>query len=858
VPLAEPPPAPPTKNADAPPGAGKQTRTDRHGDALPAGAIARLGTVRLRREDGAPCDFDFTPDGKALVSARNHKVVQFWDARTGEPLQAFRHEKPFDTFALSADGKILAAAGTGGITVWDVVNRKPLRRIGAARVDWIAIASDGKTLATVGGDKFIHLWDTATGKQKGQFAGRAGEVRALLFSSDGKTLIFAAPWAILAWDVASGREVRKIETDGAGRVALSPDSTVLATGGTELVKDKVEARLFLWDMASGRKLRQLQGHKNFVDSVAFSPDGKTLASAEVEIIHLWDVATGKEIRRIEKTGWIKRRLVFSPDGQTLASTAPGNETVIRLWDVATGRPLQPAGPDGVVRSVAFSPDGRIVATGAWLGYDRTLRLWDASTGLPVWEAPAEVGFINRILFTPDGRGVFSSSIDGTLRLWDVRTGKIIRRYPIPEKQRPVIEIALSADGRRLTSIGEPGGEARASIVWDVGTGKRLLQREGQHPAFLNILSFSADAEIVAEPEGKLLHLRGVSTGQLLLNLELSDRRPGEHLLEPVAFSPDGRTVAAITAVYVRGPRDYELKKHAIHLWELASGKTILRIAEGDNQLNAVAFSPDGRALAAAGKGVIQLLDVATGKELLAYRGQESQVFLNALAFSPDGKKLAAGYWDSTTLVWDVPPGIRRALPNARDRIDLDRAWSDLASQDAANAHAAIWALVAAPEQALRLLHERLKPVEAVDPRRIRRLLAELDSNEFAVRAAAAKELEQIGDQAELPLHEALRKKPSLEVRRRVEALLARPRIVRDAELLRRLRAIEILERIGTPEALRLLQGLAKGAPHARATRDAKASLDRLARRAAIRQLWVVPASRTRAMFAELGDGHTLD
>ncbi|HWG44069.1 MAG TPA: PQQ-binding-like beta-propeller repeat protein [Gemmataceae bacterium] len=654
-----------------------------------------------------------------------------------------------------------------------------------------------------------------------------------MFSSDNKTLISAGNLDIHAWDVATGREVRKINASSLGCIALSSDDVLLASGGTERVKNTAEARLFLWDMATGRKLRQLKGHKHGINAVAFSPNGKTLASAEVETIHLWDVATAKEVRRIEKTGWNKDRLVFSPDGKTLASTAPGNETVIRLWDVATGKALQPPGPDGVVRTVAFSPDGRFIATGSWLGYDYALRLWDASTGKSLWRCQAEVGLIDRVLFTPDGEGVVSSSSDGTLRLWDVRTGKEIRKYPIPESQRADVEMAISPDGKRLISVSEPGDETRTVIVWDVGSGKRLLQRQGVHPSFGSILSFSPDADMVAEPKDKTLHLYEVATGKLRISLEPSNRRRGENLEESVAFSPDGRTAAAITSYHVRTPLGYELTECAIHLWELATGKPSLRISAGKNPLKALAFSPDGRTLAAAGEGVLQLWNVATGKQLLAYRGQEAEVGLGALAFSPDGARLVAGYSDSTALVWDLTPGIRRANMPKKDlaRRDLDQLWSDLVSEDAAKAHTAIWTLVAAPDQALRLLQERLKPVETVDPRRIRRLLTDLDSGEFTVREAATKELEQIGDPADPLLRETLEKKPSLEVRRRVEGLLTRPWIVRSPPLLRRLRAMQVLEQLGTPKAVRLLEDHAKGAPAARATRDAKAALQRLAKRA---------------------------
>jgi RNA polymerase sigma factor (sigma-70 family) len=807
----------------------QEPRKDQQGDPLPRGAIARLGTVRLRREDQTACDFAFTPDGKALVSARNPKVVQFWDVKTGKPLQEFRHKNRFITFALSANGKLLATGNREEIIVWDVPKRKQLRKFAAkdAYDSLLAFSPDNGILAAASAsDWIIHLWDIASGKEKRQLTPHREALGSLHFSSDGKTLIVAEHSAIRLWDVAGGREVRKIEVGNVKGIALSQDGAVLVSGGSELVNNVLEARLILWDTVTGRKLRQLRGHKHFVNAVAFSPDGKTLASAEVETIYLWDVATGKEIRRIEKSGWIKHRLAFSPDGKTLASTAPGNETVIRLWDVATGKPLQPAGPDGVVRALAFSPDGRFVATGCWLGNDYPLRLWDASTGKPLWTCPREqVDFINRVVFTPDGKGLFSSAIDGMVRLWDARTGKEIRQYPIPECGKTVVELALSPDGQRLTAIGQSKDDAYTVVVWDVRAGKRLLQREGRHPSFLNIPSFSADAKIIAEPKGKTLRLYEVATGQLLLHLETSARWPGQNMAESVAFSPNGRTVATLTYTPNPDKKGNEAADCTIYLWELASGKPCLRISAGKGRYHAIAFAPDGRTLAAGGKGVLQLWDAATGKKLLAYRGQESGVFHSALAFSRDGTRLAAGYLDSTALIWDLTPGLRRLKAfESRDSRDLPQLWSDLADKDAAKAHAAIWAIIAAQDKAMRLLKDRLKPIETVDPRRIRRLVADLDSGEFAVRDAATKELEQIGEQADPLLRETLEKKPTLEVRRRIEGLLARPRFVLAGESLRGVRAIQVLEHLGTTEARTLLRNLANGAAGARLTEEARQAL----------------------------------
>jgi RNA polymerase sigma factor (sigma-70 family) len=830
-PEAKPSPRKGMSDQPPPPGDRVLAGIDCYGDPLPQGAAVRLGTVRLRREDGTSASLAFTPDGNAIVSAKTVKVVQFWDSVSGKPLHELRQEERFGSFSLSRDGKILATATAKGINVWDAVERKQLCQIATQGVQAVAVAPDSKTLASGEKDKTIRLWEAATGKLKQMLAGHADDVHTLLFSPDGKTLVSAGSQTIRVWDVAAGKEVRAIETTLTKCVSLSPDGAVLATGGTAYVNDTAQGRIVLWNLATGQPLRELQGHRQLVETVAFSHDGKTLASDEIDTIQLWDVGTGKQFRRMEKAGWRSKSLAFSPDGKTLASTAPGTETVIRRWDVATGKALPSLGHEGVLRTLAFSPDGKVVATGSWLGYDFNLRLWDSATGKLLRVCEGHQSYIQKVVFTADGQGLFSASIDGTLRLWDVQTGKETRKYTIhPDRPSMVMGMALAGDGKSLTSIHHDGDERDTLIVWDVATGKRLLQRQVD-PGFRNLVPFSADGSIVAEPFGHALRLCDTATGKKVLTLPLPKPQAAKDLLEVVAFSLDGRTVAAVTAPFREGQGSYGSAKWACHLWESVTGKTIRRLVGSESNVDAIAFAPDGRTLATAGKGIVQLWDVATGKELLAYRGQDAGVSLGAIAFSPDGTKLAVGYLDSTALLWDLTQGMARTGLSAKNLSpkELEQLWSDLAKEDPATAHGAVWTLLAVPEKTLPLFANRLKPVEPIDPQHLRQLLANLDSPQYTVRAAAVKELKDIADQAEPLLREALQQKASLEVQRRIEEVL-QASWVPTPEFLRTMRAIQVLELIGTREAEVILKALAKGAPTARQTREAKAVLERLATR----------------------------
>jgi hypothetical protein len=241
----------------------------------------------------------------------------------------------------------------------------------------------------------------------------------------------------------------------------------------------------------------------------------------------------------------------------------------------------------------------------------------------------------------------------------------------------------------------------------------------------------------------------------------------------------------------------------------------------------VAFSPDGKFLASGGlDATVRFWSLATGAEVHRLSGHRGWVL--SVMVTADGRRLASGGLDGTALVWRVPglawdKGLRGKALSPRD---LDRLWSDLAGKDGPKAYAAVWRMAAAPDVSVPFLKERLAPAPKVDPHRIRRLIADLDADKFAVRQAAFKELERLGGQAEGALRRALQGKPSVEVVNRVEDLLARMRS--SSEALRRRRAIQVLEYIGSAEASQVLQTLSRGAPGARETREAEEALRRLA------------------------------
>jgi hypothetical protein len=293
----------------------------------------------------------------------------------------------------------------------------------------------------------------------------------------------------------------------------------------------------------------------------------------------------------------------------------------------------------------------------------------------------------------------------------------------------------------------------------------------------------------------------------------------------VIFSPDGRWLASADFYHVR-------------VWEVATGKQ-LRLLAGRGLSLALACSPSGRLLAgvfvewesrAVPVASIAVWEVATGQEVARFPGQLPWTW--SLAFSPDGRTLAAGGGDATILIWDLTgrKSADRSRSAAPTAMELVRCWDDLGAE-APKANRAVWVLADVPAEAVRLLGERLRPIEAADAQRLHRLVADLDNERFEVRRQATQELAALGDLAASALRRALADRPALETRRRLEDLLEKLEgPVTTAEVLRPLRTVEVLEQIGTPAAQAVLTRLAQGGPGARRTEQAKASLERLAKR----------------------------
>jgi RNA polymerase sigma factor (sigma-70 family) len=830
--------------ADQPDAENRKSRTDLHGDPLPEGALVRLGTVRLRHPGALSAKLAFLPDGKIITSG-DDGLIRLWDPATGKELHSWQWTQPgrIGSMALSADGRLVAVSDHKGTYLRDLVSGKEVRRIRSeASFDPLAFSPDGKLLA--GGVGYrpgadgkptfpIVLVDAQTGKELRTLLGHERAAHSLVFTPDGRTLIAhdSDRHTIRFWDPATGKEQRRLQVQQNDRLrtlALSRDGKVLAGAGSRFLPATraYEAAVWLWDAVSGKELRQLPGKGDGVSGLAFSTDGKLLASRDYETLRFWDIATGKELRRIEGEEAASAGMAFAPDGKVLATIA---WQTIRLWDVDTGKQLgKREAHTGSVSTMAYSPDGKLLASGS--SEDATVRVWDATTGKLLHRLQGHKSYVREVAFAPDGKTVISGGADNAIRFSDAVTGKEIRTLNVLPEHDPehgkwghqILAMRLSADGTTVyaRSMGFDKEGQYTLSAWDVATGKRQFQRLEDTGSSDNFGAFSPDGRFFVSENGSVTDVATVKRVYSLSGMERVYNLP--------VFSPSGKLVAFVRRDQPLGT-DVNVYSYSIRLLELATGKEY-RAWTVQEFIECLAFSPDGRVLVSGSSEAIRLWNVATGQELLRRSGHGVNV--SSLSFAPDGRTLASGLRDTTVLVWALAPESWHAGLPTKDLSaeNLTAFWANLADGNAAKGQAAVWTLAASPRDSVPFLAKHLRPAVLPDNEQLARWIADLDSAAFTDRENATRELERQAELAEPLLRKALSGDPSPEVRRRIETLLSKlQRPVKPAGVLRSLRAIEVLEHIATPEARVLLRKLAGGAPEAHLTREAKAALERLHR-----------------------------
>ncbi len=682
-------------------GIGGEPRSDVLGDPLPPGAIARLGTVRLR-QGGSIEHLMFSPDGKRLVSwGGAHFVsegIAIWEVGTGKELRRVpRLGAQLAACAWLADGR--------GIAVTESFDRHSLCDFSAATVEWqgfpekdnthgarFAVARAGNVLAVTqdGRDgrgyavEFRELTPNKTARElKVLRVGQATlEYTTILkFTPDGRTLIAFTPsrmsgWIAVLWDVATATERRRLTL---------PDTAFRGSGETVVSSNErlgvglPDGSVRLYDLASGKEQKLSDCHKagdpltgtGGVTATAFDQDGSTLVTGGDDgRIRQWDVTSGKMRREF---AWSRGRvgvMVVSPDGKVLA--LGGFDGVIRLLDATTGAETCPQpGHQGGVLKVVVSADGRTAVT---VGLDQTLRIWDLAGAREVRQI-APGGFIANCVLSPDAKTVVAGVHladgpgDGPLRVWSVTDGQEGR--PAPGMAGAAARsVRLAADARTLFTL---HGDKLAVRSWPSGE----LQREITLPqprskgfsVLGGILATSSDGKLVVTTamhvslwHGRILDAEGGS-------LDLWDAISGKHLrqLAPTGdssdlavFTPAGELLVATDADIPGAAQGVDPgPQGALHVVDVRTGKAartfalpIFRVVDGQRFVTALAVSPDGRTAYVGGRdGTIHVCEVATGRTRHRLAGHRDRV--TDLAVAADGQRLMSASLDATVLVWDL-------------------------------------------------------------------------------------------------------------------------------------------------------------------------------------------------------------
>jgi WD40 repeat protein len=848
---------------------------DRYGDPLPPGAVARLGTLRFRGVGGC---LAFSPDGKLLATNGGPagEEVTLWDTATGRAVRRIAGSATLTRVAFSPDGKRLACSDNSSrCHVLDAAGGKELFTVAGA---YGAFAAGGKVLVTASGyaaaTRRLHVWDAATGRplrrppvggdgfldlavapgapvlaviERTDSAvarvcdlGTGASIRSvrlgpggsywLTLSSDGKALAAADRTGAALWDVASGKQLRRWAQRADGWAAFSPDGRRLAWTGF----DERTGIGRLWVAGRGDAAPRSVGNPvNNMEPPSFSPDGKVLAVVtEARVVQLREAATGKQVVRLDAHAGRVFGLAITPDGRHVISRA---DTSIFAWEVRTGRLLRrlPAGGPYEEYLEALLPDGRLLTADRRPDPLRGLfRVRDLLTGREAlrFDGRPDVGPPSATV-APGGRFAALRGRAGEMCVLDLRSGRCPYRVT---PRGGAGGMWLSADGDTLVWYSSTPGGAEVHV-------RRL--RAGKERAVRGVpeagrMGWWLTYVRCASPDGRWLVVPAgdgrLRRWDLTAGKEAPPLAEAQRTVWSLAWSPDGGIVCTRGSAASPGVIDAQARQDT-RFWDVATGRRLAHL-DLKSAPEALAFSGDGRLLITGGLGgVIRVREVATGQERCRFRGHLAGA-VGALAVSADGRLLASGGYDSQVLVWDLtgraPDG--RWRPARLRPEELAAAWQALAGADAAAAHRALWRLAADPEGGTALLRARLRPVAAPEPARLAGLLADLDSERFAVRQRAMRQLEGLGDLAGPALRRAREGRLALEARRRLDLLLEKLEQHPPAgDRLRALRAVEVLERVGTPGARRLLESLAGGAPAAWLTREARAALERLAGRPAV-------------------------